>query len=48
MELAPKPETGAAQWDSRTGFRGPLPKPLGSWSRYAQALLMTNEFAYID
>lgn len=48
MELAPKRETGAAQWDSRTGFRGPLPKPLGPWSRYAQALLMTNEFAYID
>lgn len=48
LELDPKPENQAAEWDSRSGFGGPLPEPLDAWSRYAQALLMTNEFAYVD
>jgi uncharacterized protein DUF1553/uncharacterized protein DUF1549/cytochrome c len=48
LALDPRPENGSARWDSRTGFRGPPPSPLDPWSRYAQTLLMTNEFAYID
>lgn len=48
LTLDPSPQNGSARWDSRTDFRGPLPSPLDVWSRYAQALLMTNEFAYID
>ncbi len=29
-------------------FVGPLPPPLNPWERYAHALLMTNEFLYVD
>jgi hypothetical protein len=48
LQLAPKPKGQPAQWNSSNGFRGPRPEPLDPWSRYVQALLMTNEFAYID
>jgi hypothetical protein len=32
-------------WDSQSQFAGP---PLSAWERYAQALLATNEMAFID
>ena len=38
-------------WDSGLSFRGPqapLPPPLTRWERYAQALLMTDEFTFVD
>ena len=38
-------------WDSGLHFRGPqapLPPPLTPWERYAQALLMTDEFTFVD
>jgi hypothetical protein len=37
-----------ARWDARTDFAGPPPPPLTAEEQYAQALLMTNEFLYID
>ncbi len=44
-----EPDEGApCEWTSATDFRGPGPEPLGRWERLAQALLMTNEFAFID
>ncbi|MCA9231788.1 MAG: DUF1553 domain-containing protein [Planctomycetales bacterium] len=31
-----------------SGFHGPLPKPLSGLARYAQTLLLTNEFHFLD
>ncbi|MEM7314156.1 MAG: hypothetical protein AAF497_13495, partial [Planctomycetota bacterium] len=36
------------QWDSRKDFHGPLPRPMTKWARYAQSLLLTNEFMFVD
>ena len=35
-------------WDARDDFHGPLPPRLTRWQQYAQVLLLTNEFAYVD
>lgn len=35
-------------WDARADFAGPAPPPLTPWQKYAQALVMTNEFCIID
>ena len=41
---------GGRNWDSHDGFSGPPDKhqSLEPWERYAQALLMTNEFVFVD
>jgi hypothetical protein len=45
---------GAVSWNANSQFQGPgedntaRSKPLGAWERYAQALLMTNEFTFVD
>jgi mono/diheme cytochrome c family protein len=38
----------ARQWSAKSEFRGPPPQPLDPWQRYAQVLLMSNEFMFID
>lgn len=41
----------ALEWQSRTDFSGPpeeLPDPLTAWEEYAQALMLTNEFMFVD
>ena len=35
-------------WDARDDFHGPEAPPLSPWESYAQALLLTNEFLYVD
>jgi hypothetical protein len=35
-------------WDSAATFRKPSAPPLGIWARYAQVLLMSNEFVFVD
>jgi hypothetical protein len=43
-------DTGSG-WNSRTEFSGPpaaSPKPLSAWEKYAQVLLESNEFAFVD
>ena len=35
-------------WSAEQEFRGPLPAPLTRTEQYAQALLMTNEFLFVD
>ncbi len=35
-------------WDSAEDFAGPPEKQLSAWEQYAQTLLMTNEFAFVD
>ncbi len=38
----------AKRWSAVEDFRFPAEKPLGAWEQYAQVLLMTNEFAFVD
>jgi hypothetical protein len=35
-------------WNSREQFHGPLPRPLTRWQQYAQTLMLTNEFLFLD
>ncbi len=35
-------------WNAEKDFAGPPPEPLTPWEQYAQVLLMTNEFAFVD
>ena len=48
VRLESAQEEGRRQWDSTADFRGPQPESLAPWVQLAQALLMTNEFAYVD
>jgi hypothetical protein len=41
----------AKEWDARNDFAGPPPtppKPLDAWEKYAQVLLLANEFMFVD
>ena len=35
-------------WDAAQDFSGPAPVSLSAWEKYAQVLLQTNEFAFVD
>jgi hypothetical protein len=37
-----------ATWDAKKDFSGPPPEPLSPIEQYAQVLLMTNEFVFVD
>ena len=42
---------GAIEWTSASGFSGPPGKPatpLTPWEKYAQVLLLSNEFVFVD
>jgi hypothetical protein len=45
---APTIHLGDQKWSAASDFHGPTPKPLTAWQRYAQVLLETNEFAFVD
>ena len=36
------------RWHSAEDFAGPPPPPMTAWEQAAQALLMTNEFLFVD
>jgi hypothetical protein len=41
----------AADWDAKKDFGGPPPqtaKPLTAWEQYAQVLMLSNEFVFVD
>lgn len=42
--IAPAP----AEWKATAGFQGPPTPPLNPWEEYAQVLLLTNEFMFVD
>lgn len=42
------PPPGKAAWRSSEDFTGPRPNPLTVWAQYAQVLLLSNEFAFVD
>jgi hypothetical protein len=35
-------------WSAKNDFAGPAAQPLDMWARYAQVLIETNEFAFVD
>jgi hypothetical protein len=39
---------GKASWDAQSGFEGPPMAPPSRLALYAQALMMTNEFMFVD
>ena len=44
-------DDAGATWDSAAEFTGPAPKPptpLNAWEKYAQVLLISNEFAFVE
>ncbi|SIO64818.1 Planctomycete cytochrome C [Singulisphaera sp. GP187] len=43
-KLAPAP----VEWKATAGFQGPATPPLTPWEEYAQVLLLTNEFMFVD
>lgn len=45
---APVIKFGEQTWSAKDDFSGPAPVPLNVWERYAQVLLETNEFAFVD
>jgi mono/diheme cytochrome c family protein len=47
---AAKTATGPSAWSAEGDFSGPAEKssPLTPWEKYAQVLLETNEFAFVD
>jgi hypothetical protein len=45
---SPSVTFGDQIWNARNDFAGPAPEPLDVWARYAQVLLQTNEFAFVD
>ena len=38
----------ALVWSAAADFRGPAAQPLTAWEQYAQVLLLTNEFSFVD
>jgi hypothetical protein len=49
-EAAGAPAAAAMTWDAAADFSGPQPpaRPLSRLERYAQVVLMSNEFAFVD
>jgi hypothetical protein len=45
---APVVKCGTDTWNAKNDFAGPRPQPLSVWARYAQVLLQTNEFSFVD
>ena len=44
------PAISPRTWDAKRDFLDPtkLPSPLGAWEKYAQVLLLSNEFFYVE
>jgi hypothetical protein len=45
---APTIKSGSRTWSAKDDFAGPASESLPVWARYAQVLLETNEFAFVD
>jgi mono/diheme cytochrome c family protein len=41
-------DPGAQSWDARKDFSGPLMSSLTPWQQLAQALMLANEFVFVD
>jgi hypothetical protein len=45
---APVIKVGHDTWNAKDSFAGPAPRRLDVWAQYAQVLLETSEFAFVD
>jgi hypothetical protein len=48
---APLIRSEGGEWNAEAQFGGPpsaQPEPLTAWEKYAQVLLASNEFAFVD
>jgi len=45
---APIIKCGEQTWNAKSDFAGPAAQPLDIWARYAQVLLETSEFSFVD
>jgi hypothetical protein len=45
---APVIRLGDKSWNAAEEFVGPAARPLTAWERYAQVLLLANEFVFVD
>ncbi len=45
---APRIRMGERHWSAEADFAGPSEAPLKPWEKYAQVLLETNEFVFVD
>jgi hypothetical protein len=46
-----RPTDYGKEWHAKKDFSGPPeppPKPLNAWEKYAQVLLLSNEFVFVD
>ena len=46
-----KAQAGGGEWNAQTQFGGPgatIAKGLSAWEKYAQVLLLSNEFSFVD
>src|SRR5205807_9329031 len=41
-------DAGPAAWSAAAGFSGPPTRDLSVWEKYAQVLLESNEFVFVD
>jgi hypothetical protein len=48
FKWSPHVRIGGKEFNAATEFRGPEPLTLDAWAKYAQVLLETNEFAFVD
>jgi hypothetical protein len=44
----PVVRVGEQNWNAKDAFAGPPAQPLSIWARYAQVLMETNEFAFVE
>ena len=43
-----KSTDSGSTWNSSAEFSGPRAPPMNAWEKYAQVLLESNEFAFVD
>ena len=48
ISLALESSSGLQHWSSEQDFHGPQPEPLDLWTQFAQVLLVSNEFLFVD
>jgi hypothetical protein len=51
VRLLDAPAAGPAEWNAASGFSGPKDLVAGGltpWEKYAQVLLVSNEFMFVD
>jgi hypothetical protein len=48
QRIEPAKSGDPSEWRAERDFAGPSPRPLSSLEEFAQALLLSNEFTFVD